>query len=258
MAWSLVTDVDRSVRDFSGKLFVILAHEAIEDDTLIGGKILPGLVTLSSDQDETARISALPGLGIIMAGSIDSLREKAVFQFLVSLEEGESARVFMAVLNVLGTNWKDLPIKMREDILLPQVAQFFSKFSSNSTGANESDADLTDVCLSLLELYETVTHQTLTTHSAHSLVLPSLDLLSNTIQSLAPAARERVNSLATKLESIYGLGHGSMGGGEGKSPSSHGLNKMVQSPSLDEMKQKMGKLFHKPGGQVPFWKKSSG
>ncbi|TRY74860.1 hypothetical protein TCAL_11211 [Tigriopus californicus] len=255
MAWTLVTDQDRALRNFSGRIFEALVVEVIEDDDLIGNRILPGLVTLSSDPDELIRISALPGLGVIMAGSMDALREKAAFQFLVSLEEGESAIVFLAVLAVLGHVWKDLPMKMREETILYRVAHIFSKFCSLDQDAG-SLSRVSDICLSLLQLYEIVSDQTLSANSVHQILLPNLDLLSKCMESVVPTAQDRVHAIEAKLESIYGVGHANQNGESRLPTGSNAATKMVQSPSLDEMKHKMGKLFNKPGGPVPFWKKS--
>lgn len=254
MAWTLVTDQDRALRNFSGKIFELLVVEVIEDDDLIGNRILPGLVTLSSDPDELTRISALPGLGLIMGGSVDSLREKAAFQFLVSLEEGESPTVFLAVLAVLGRVWKDLPMKMREEIILTKVAHMFSKFCSPDPMPT-SDSRISDICMCLLHLYEIVSDQTLSAHSVHQILIPNLDLLSKSMECVVPSAQDRVQAIEAKLESIYGVGNANLNG-DNRPTSSNSGAKMVQSPSLDEMKHKMGKLFNKPGGQVPFWKKS--
>jgi hypothetical protein len=78
-----------------------------------------------------------------------------------------------------------------------------------------------------------------------------------------------VLQVAGKLESIYGStltttsnsssheNHVVVAGNSGNGSGIGNVMKMTQSPSLDEMKQKMGKLFHKPSGNVTqFWKKS--
>lgn len=77
MAWSLVVHPDPAVKCFAGKTLDILASSGYcGGDDLIATKILPGLVTLSSDPDLSVQRAAIPGLGSVicigLAGSASS------------------------------------------------------------------------------------------------------------------------------------------------------------------------------------------
>ena len=92
--------------------------------------LITGLVTLSSDPEEDVRISSISGLGTVMTCASDILKEKACFQFMSSFDDGNSHFVFLEVVRVIGLVWRDLPTKIREEVLLPKVAKVHAKYGS--------------------------------------------------------------------------------------------------------------------------------
>ena len=89
MAWTMLVHINPKVKMMASltlKYLAIVQGDLVED--LIGHKILPGLVTLSSDPDPEVRASALIGLAYVAVSikSTSETKEKAAFQ-LVSLKK---------------------------------------------------------------------------------------------------------------------------------------------------------------------------
>ena len=127
----------------------------------------------------------------------------------------------------------------------------------------------------LLSTYITVCEHTLSVASAHNVMAPSVQKLQSDVRELVPSLEDSVAQIAAKLDAAYGTATpqssaapsstsasvGAVSYSPGQEPASNsavgGVMKLTQSPSLDDVKQRMGKLFHKPStGNVQFWKKS--
>lgn len=88
-------------------------------------------------------------------------------------------------------------------------------------------------------------------------VVPILRRLAVDCQRLKePNLETTASSLISKLEAIHGTSFRPIlvADQQLNQPVNSGISSLTSSTSMDEMKQKMGKLFQKPGGQ-PFWKK---
>ena len=103
LTWSLIVHQDLRVRVCGGNFFHILLKHSTNDPQFIGGRILPGLVTLSSDQLPEAKASALPGLiHIISHIGDDALRERATFQMLETIQGTDSEIIIHRFLTTLS------------------------------------------------------------------------------------------------------------------------------------------------------------
>ena len=115
------------------------------NDTLAGMKILPGLITLSSDSETAVRVSSVAGLGNVVnsSKSSDEVREKAAFQLLSFLDvsSGPQQRhldhdIRVEVVRQLGLlvpairASDPLAVKLRDEVLLPKLADVCFKYSS--------------------------------------------------------------------------------------------------------------------------------
>ena len=83
LSWTLVVYPDSKVKILASQTLQSLALKPGQGD-LVGHKILPGLVTLSSDPEPLVRASALMGLALIVISqkSTTETREKAAFQLI--------------------------------------------------------------------------------------------------------------------------------------------------------------------------------
>ena len=113
-------------------------------DNLIGTKILPGLITLSSDSETSVRVTSVSGLCRVV-GSIktsDETREKACFQLLSYLDSNSIQQrpaehdIRLEVVKQLGQliagvrGFDSLAIKLRDEVLLPKLTELNFKYSS--------------------------------------------------------------------------------------------------------------------------------
>jgi len=99
-------------------------------------KILPGLITLSSDPEGSVRCSSVTGLFVVTATRTccNETREKACFQILNGLTDNEVKR---EVVNALGrfipAIKPDDPfgVKLRDEQFLPKLAQINFTYNAN-------------------------------------------------------------------------------------------------------------------------------
>lgn len=117
-----------------------------------------------------------------------------------------------------------------------------------------SETERADMACAVLETYSTMASHTLSVLTVHNILLPSIhgSLIPELVSGLVPTARDVV----ARLEEVYGVAPGTA---EATATAVNAAKVgMSQSPSLDEMKQKVGKLFQrKPAaGAVSFWKKT--
>ncbi len=100
-----------------------------ESDDLIGPKVLPGLVTLSSDPDPSVRQSAMKGLAFVVLSVMSSAetREKAAFQLVAFLDPNheKNTGVLISTVEAVGVAiGKDhCPHKLRDDLFLPKLSE---------------------------------------------------------------------------------------------------------------------------------------
>ena len=126
------TIVDNRKR-FAGDLLNLLCTKdglnSFESNSAITSKILPGLVTLSSDANEYVRISAFSGLAHIVSNtSVELLQEKACIQLISYVDDEQSHFLYVEVFRKIEIVWSDLPARFREEVLLPKIAAIFAKY----------------------------------------------------------------------------------------------------------------------------------
>lgn len=120
----------------------------------------------------------------------------------------------------------------------------------------------TEMATALLSTYVSICSQPLSVSCAHNVLCPSIKKLQSDVRELVPPLEDSVAQVVAKLESVYGSAE--VAGSVSSAPTAPeagfatgSMMKLSQSPSLDDVKQKMGKLFTKPSpGNVQFWKKS--
>ena len=131
LGWTLLVHPGSKVKILASLTLQHLALKQSQGD-LIGHKILPGLVTLSSDPDPNVRSSAFLGLSNVIISSNSSMetREKAAFQLVsfISLEHETNLEVNLSAIVAIGSIMgKDsCPHKLRDDLFLPKILEFIN------------------------------------------------------------------------------------------------------------------------------------
>ena len=133
MAWTLLVHPESSVKMIASMTLESLAQHQGDEGDLIGHKILPGLVTLSSDPDPEVRSSSLKGLAQVVIGSslmVMETREKAAFQLVsfIIVEQEFEVGVQKSAIEAIGhIITKDkCPHKLRDDLFLPKLLDFIN------------------------------------------------------------------------------------------------------------------------------------
>ena len=133
MAWTLLVHPASGVKIMASLTLQYLAeNQGLADLDLVGHKILPGLVTLSSDPDPQVRSSALTGLAQVIVASKSSMetREKAAFQLVsfISQDHEQNILVQKSAIEAIGQIViKDTcPHKLRDDLFLPKLSDFIN------------------------------------------------------------------------------------------------------------------------------------
>ena len=125
-SWHFVVDPKAELKQFGARLLGILAadEELLSScSDLVETKILPALVTLSSDQDENVRVTSIPGLASVLLSRDEITREKVSIQLLTFIEPGLSHSVYRTVASAIKNVWKEMPVKIREDVLFPKLSE---------------------------------------------------------------------------------------------------------------------------------------
>jgi hypothetical protein len=129
MGWALVVHSSPKVKAMAG---ITLQHLACTpgNGDLLGPKIIPGLVTLSSDPDPGVRSSSMLGLAyvVISAKATAETREKAAFQLVsfLDIQHERNVAVKISAVESIGVIiCKDnCPHKLRDELFLPKLAEF--------------------------------------------------------------------------------------------------------------------------------------
>lgn len=259
LGWSLVVHPSTQVKVMASLTLQRLAMKEIEGDDLVGHKILPGLVTLSSDPDPSVRASALKGLAHVIVTSKKSsmeTKEKSAFQLVsfINADHEQSVQVHLSAIQAIGfiLSKDACSQKLREDLFLPKILSFVLTLEDDPQEVFKAIIEhiYTPLCLNspYLEDDENESPPRLSLNSIKILVAPALIKIS-TCKEMEISA----NNLIGKLEASHGITLKSTSSSNANAQNATNMM-MPTSTSMDEMKQKVGKLFQKPGGQ-PFWKK---
>ena len=228
--------------------------DCCDGDDLISTKILPGLVTLSSDPDAKVQKSAIEGLGSVMCIGLGSgfysvtgssggrisneTREKACFQLSSKLtfdaNEKKHHEVLLEIVTTIGQVVNQAAnddlhfMSLRDEVLIPKLCTVFEIY----TTPEFSEAKILETANALLAIYRSLLNQQ---------KLPSQVYQNHVHPSLVKLGKEyhRMGIVAQETSTLQLLGQLETSKGP------------VHSPSMEEMKNKVGKLFTRPSGS--FW-----
>ena len=117
----------------------------------------------------------------------------------------------------------------------------------------------------VLALCQVITSIPISVQAIQKALMSCLEKLEQEITELVPGFNSDILGIKHKIESVYGITNtgganrrSSIGSSGGNHPPTGILQisagRLSNSTSMDEMKQKVGKMF-KPSGSVQFWKK---
>nr|XP_018901818.1 PREDICTED: lisH domain and HEAT repeat-containing protein KIAA1468 homolog [Bemisia tabaci] len=242
--WEGVMHPRQAVRAASAKYFMCaLPHVS---QPLIVTRLVPALVTLSSDPETTVKMTAIPTLGALLNVSTKKeIQDKVYFQLKSLLGEPELKENHAMLLQLITTLGQVAPHSeqwFREEVIVPHLADFtaYTLQLASTTKRN-------DLTLALVEAFNTVVYCSLSKITVGSVLLPSLRNLDALCKDSYPVHHDNVLLMIKEAESRSD----SSGKAAERSPSiSLSSASTHVGQGVEEMKQKVSKIFNSPIGKT--------
>ncbi|CAB4065133.1 unnamed protein product [Lepeophtheirus salmonis] len=236
--WDFLVSDDPSFRSRGGTYINEVILKAKLDYDFFNVKLLPALVTLASDPELSVRRSAIAGLGSAAVHDLTvcnpELSEKILLQFISLVDGQKDEESLQKLILQLGYIIPISSPKLRDQVLLNKLGEL------TTVVINERFNTCIEVTL---ESYRNILNNLILPKSIlRSHILPYLRNLSEIVSE-----QSQKDSVSYILKNVETMAQES----NILSPSSNSsIEKLPSSPSMEEVKQKMGKLFAKPS-----WKK---
>ncbi|KAL1450408.1 hypothetical protein WDU94_002779 [Cyamophila willieti] len=141
--------------------------------SLLTTKIVPALVTLSSDPDVTVKTATIPVFGSLLLNQTKKeVQDKTYFQLQTFLSDESLLENHAAQVTLISTLGRIAPASLawfREDAIAPQLCSWAS-----SLPLLQSSTRKQDVLLALLDAYSNVLYTSLSPNTINSYMLPGL------------------------------------------------------------------------------------
>eukprot|EP00096_Caligus_rogercresseyi_P006005 TRINITY_DN22127_c0_g1_i1.p1 TRINITY_DN22127_c0_g1~~TRINITY_DN22127_c0_g1_i1.p1 ORF type:complete len:605 (-),score=125.76 TRINITY_DN22127_c0_g1_i1:166-1944(-) len=240
MNWEFLVSEDPLFRSKAGHYMNQIVLKAQVDYEFFNIKLLPGIVTLASDLEVSVKHSAIDALGSAAVHELTTanpeLSEKVLLQFISLIEDQRDEESLEKFIYHLGFIIPLSSTKLRDQILLNKLGELTNRVIYERLYA----------CINTtLESYRNILNNLeLPKPLLRSHILPSLRNLSEIL--LDPSQKDSLSHILKSLESM------ALEPDVLSSPSSaYQMDKLPSSsPSMEEMKQRMGKIFTKSN-----WKK---
>jgi len=261
------------VRAECSRLFNVLISSSNSQlsPEIVERRIVPAIISLASDPEDSVIEMSVESLASTLALSgLDWDVSEKVFMQLSSLLEGDAnLTITVKILKQVKNKLEDISADVREQLLYPKLSSLPESWSEQISSTKAR------LIASLLEVFQ----QTAIFDNPESIItaylLPSLAKLLELSQTLdaedqnyedekieekilivmseVEGSRRRLDDSKVKKD----LRRESSTGFRRESISSSLSVDSASSPSTkrDQVKEKVNKLFSKPGGGVPFWKK---
>ncbi|XP_028391944.1 RAB11-binding protein RELCH-like [Dendronephthya gigantea] len=195
--WGLLTHSEPSVRSVVPYLLQTMIKNL--NKTSIMKRVLPALVTLSTDNDKSVRISTVPAFGSIVEHiSDDEMLEKIHIQFQSFLSDPsyyDQHELQVALIRTFGKIGPHSEPRFRDDFLHPKLTELVLR-----NGNTEDEAKKTELAVTLLEAYASLTCCFIPEDILRNNTLPGLVYLKQDLETLAPEYEETVSLLMKDCE----------------------------------------------------------
>ncbi|EFA00181.1 RAB11-binding protein RELCH homolog [Tribolium castaneum] len=240
--WEGVVHQSPLVRAVTADLFSAIVGFC--DKNLLSLKVTPGLVTLASDNDTLVKTAAIPALGTLVTNCNEKeIHDKVYVQFqnyLTDPSVKENHTVIRQLIVTLGSIVNHCSAQFRQEVILPQLSLISTYLSQMSNQTRKID-----LANALIEAFTTVVYSPFNKQDITSLIIPGLRCLETAVtenQSLT-CHRDIIGSMIRECD-------------DHAESSTHAQpehsNKLQNvNQGVEEMKQRMSKIFTKPAGSKP-------
>ncbi|CAB4014263.1 lisH domain and HEAT repeat-containing KIAA1468 homolog [Paramuricea clavata] len=195
--WGLLIHSEPNVRSVVPHLLQTMIKNL--DKTSIMKRVLPALVTLSTDNDKSVRISTVPAFGAIVEHiSDDEMLEKIHIQFQSFLSDPsyyDQHELQVALIRTFGKIGPHSEPRFRDDFLHPKLTELVMR-----NAKTEDEAKKTEVAVVLLEAYASLTCCFIPEDILRNNTLPGLMYLKQDLATLAPDYEATVSLLMKDCE----------------------------------------------------------
>jgi len=225
-------------------------------EELVSRMLLPAMVSLASDPEVVVKVAAIPGLAGLLSLNFLQWEEKEKIAIQLSaLCEDTNESVILATLQQLGQLLPVCP-DIRDQLLLPTLCM------APNTWSNKAFDNKQELCSTLLTAFSFVPELHEPESMISGFVLPALASLLELVQKELPDLETSVLVVMSEVEASRRVNEPS---GRTLARRDSTQSAPWTSPDLsagspssssgsEKVKEKVNKLFHKPGN-VPFWKK---
>uniref|UniRef100_A0A8D9A3M2 LisH domain and HEAT repeat-containing protein KIAA1468 n=1 Tax=Cacopsylla melanoneura TaxID=428564 RepID=A0A8D9A3M2_9HEMI len=171
--------------------------------SLLTTKIVPALVTLSSDPDVTVKTATIPVFGSLLLNQTKKeVQDKTYFQLQTFLSDESLLENHAAQVTLIATLGRIAPASLswfREDAIAPQLCSWASSLPLLLSSTRKQD-----VLLALLDAYSNVLYTSLSPNTINLYMLPGLRHLESPCSELAPGQLETLRGMIKEAESRAG------------------------------------------------------
>ncbi|KAK6634218.1 hypothetical protein RUM44_004826 [Polyplax serrata] len=209
-------------------------------EVLVNSKVIPALVTLTSDPEPSVRTSAIPALGMLANANEKSISDKVCMTFQALLQEctaQENNSLSVQLVKTLGSIYEKSEVKFREEVVIPQIS------SISALAFRSKNRDLVEVLIDAFSIISFSQIQ-IPPQCASIHLLPALRNLSSLCSQMNLPQLERVNALIKDLERRYGGVKESQSKTPIKSPSEGKRLANVVSTNVEDVRNRVNKIFN--------------
>ena len=197
------------IRVSTSKMFEWLISNCGYHESHISSKILPALITLANDPDESVRVSTVSPFGSLIeyisntlnVDSKSKIFEKIQLQIKTFMGDQTSTfnnnNIILEIVKVLGKIGPRIDAKLRDDFVLPRLTTLAIK---NQITQNLDPKFKLDITLKLLDAFISALCCYVDDKISREVILPGLRCLLHDIQNVAPNRADVVSSMIRELE----------------------------------------------------------
>nr|XP_057916699.1 RAB11-binding protein RELCH homolog isoform X1 [Doryrhamphus excisus] len=230
--WYGVVHTSALVRCTSARMFELLVKGV--NETLVAQRVVPALITLSSDPEISVRISTIPAFGTIMETVTQKeLLERVKMQLASFLEDPQyqdQHSLHMEIIRTFGRVGPNAEPRFRDDFVLPHLHKLALANNSQAT-----ETKRIDIATQLFEAYSALSCCFISEEVMINHFLPGLRCLRADMEQLSPEHEVILSSMVKECE--IKVENRGMGDAQGSIASS-----LVGEDAKTKFLSKMGQL----------------
>ncbi|XP_045921446.1 RAB11-binding protein RELCH homolog isoform X4 [Micropterus dolomieu] len=195
--WYGVVHTSALVRCTAARMFELLVKGV--NETLVAQRVVPALITLSSDPEISVRISTIPAFGTIMETVTQKeLLERVKMQLASFLEDPQyqdQHSLHMEIIRTFGRVGPNAEPRFRDDFVLPHLHKLAQ---ANNSQAVENKR--IDIATQLFEAYSALSCCFISEEVMMNHFLPGLRCLHADMEQLSPEHEVILNSMIKECE----------------------------------------------------------